>query len=255
VLNGPIGLIAALAYPSICENTASVSLATQIDHSQAGASSGVTPESNESSTIRLVIRAEIISGQPSQSIPPKSSKRPIALIATAVAALIVVVGLVIVLLEDESSSPSATNSPIGVPVNASSQGGTQPTANEVAQGALPKQNKTAEPSLSKPESTTGTSAEANAVSVAIDEVTPAPSQGALQTIRGTVRVAIRVTIDQQGKVIATTAETPGPSRYFERISVDAAKKWTFQPASSNEARTALLRFHFTRDGATATAEH
>jgi len=233
-----------------------VSLATQIDRSQAGASSAVPPESNESSTIRLVIRAEIISGQPSQSIPAKSNKRPIGLIATAIAALVVIVvivGLVIVLLKNESSSPSATNSAIGVPVNASSQGGTQPTPNEVAQGALPNQTKTAEPSLSKPASTTGT-AEANAVFVAIDEVTPAPSQGALQTIRGTVRVAIRVTIDQQGRVIATTAETPGPSRYFERLSVDAAKKWRFQPTSSNAARTALLRFHFTRDGATATAE-
>lgn len=89
---------------------------------------------------------------------------------------------------------------------------------------------------------------------AIDEVAPKVSQGSLNTIRGTVRVSVRVTIDNEGKVVDANAEDPGPSRYFERLSVAAAKKWTFTPAHSEEQRTMLVKFNFTREGVTAQAE-
>lgn len=67
-------------------------------------------------------------------------------------------------------------------------------------------------------------------------------------------MAIRVTIDQQGTVTDAIADDPGPSRYFARLSLEAAKKWTFTPATSAEPRTVLVKFHFTRDGATAHIE-
>ena len=66
-------------------------------------------------------------------------------------------------------------------------------------------------------------------------------------------MAIRVTIDAQGAVIAADSHEAGPSRYFERLSLDAARKWTFVPAATNEPRSALLRFHFTGSGTTARA--
>jgi TonB family protein len=87
----------------------------------------------------------------------------------------------------------------------------------------------------------------------INEVLPDVPQSALGTIRGTVRVSVRVNIDPQGKVVNAAAEDRGPSRYFERLSVEAAKQWTFTPARSDEPRTMLVRFNFTRDGATAHA--
>ncbi len=40
----------------------------------------------------------------------------------------------------------------------------------------------------------------------------------VETIRGTVRVSVRVIVDAEGKVVAATSEDPGPSRYFERLS-------------------------------------
>jgi outer membrane biosynthesis protein TonB len=52
-------------------------------------------------------------------------------------------------------------------------------------------------------------------------------------------------------VLAATSQEPGPSRYFERLSLQAAKKWTFAPAHTQEQRTVLLRFHFKREGPTA----
>jgi hypothetical protein len=51
----------------------------------------------------------------------------------------------------------------------------------------------------------------DAPTAAINEVIPDASRSALQTIRGTVRVAVLVTIDNQGSVVATTATDPGPS--------------------------------------------
>lgn len=86
---------------------------------------------------------------------------------------------------------------------------------------------------------------------AINEVIPAASKSALATIRGTVRVAVRVTLDKQGAVVAATAADPGPSRYFARLSREAAKKWTFTPTTLEDQRTLLIRFNYTRNGVTA----
>lgn len=87
----------------------------------------------------------------------------------------------------------------------------------------------------------------------VNEVIPDVPQSALDTIWGTVRVGIRVTIDKQGSVIEAVAEDRGPSRYFERLSLEASKKWTFTPATADGSRTVLVKFHYTRDGATAHA--
>jgi TonB family protein len=66
-------------------------------------------------------------------------------------------------------------------------------------------------------------------------------------------VSVRVIIDKDGAVLTAAADDPGPSRYFERLALEASRKWTFTPAASDEQRTALLKFHFTRGGVTARA--
>lgn len=87
----------------------------------------------------------------------------------------------------------------------------------------------------------------------IDEVLPDVPQSALDTIRGTVKVSVRVIVDQHGRVVRASAEDRGPSRYFERLSIAASKKWTFTPATSDEQRIMRVRFSFTRTGVTAEA--
>jgi TonB family protein len=84
-------------------------------------------------------------------------------------------------------------------------------------------------------------------------VIPEIPRGARLTIRGVVRVSVRVIVEQDGTVFAALAEDPGPSRYFERLAVDAAKQWTFPPADTEAQRIVLVRFAFSRDGATARA--
>jgi len=88
----------------------------------------------------------------------------------------------------------------------------------------------------------------------INEVVPDVPQSALDTIRGTVRVAVRVVISQEGSVLTATSHNPGPSRYFERLSLEAARQWTFTPSRTPEPREMLLHFHYTREGPTAKAE-
>jgi TonB family protein len=66
-------------------------------------------------------------------------------------------------------------------------------------------------------------------------------------------VSVRAIVDKEGAVLAATADEGSPSRYFERLAIEAAKKWTFTPAESQEQRVIVVRFNFTRAGATARA--
>ncbi|HWJ00697.1 MAG TPA: energy transducer TonB [Burkholderiales bacterium] len=82
---------------------------------------------------------------------------------------------------------------------------------------------------------------------------PEVPRSAQKTIRGTVRVSVRVIVDKKGSVLAATADDPGPSRYFERLALQASEKWTFAPTDSEKQRIMRVRFSFTRAGTTARA--
>jgi outer membrane biosynthesis protein TonB len=94
---------------------------------------------------------------------------------------------------------------------------------------------------------------AAALSATVHEEIPDVPRHARQTIRGHLRVSIRVIVDREGKVLAALADQPGPSRYFERLSIEAAKKWTFPAADTEGRRLELVRFVFTRNGTTGRA--
>jgi TonB family protein len=85
-----------------------------------------------------------------------------------------------------------------------------------------------------------------------EEIPQVPAR-TLQTIRGHVRVTVRLIVDKDGNVFAALVDQHGPSRYFERVAIEAAKKWTFPPLDTAESRLELVRFDFTRQGATGRA--
>ncbi len=66
-------------------------------------------------------------------------------------------------------------------------------------------------------------------------------------------MSVRVIVDGDGNVVAATSENPGPSRYFERLSLDAAKQWTFAAADRGDKRLMRVKFNYTRSGTTAKA--
>ncbi len=82
---------------------------------------------------------------------------------------------------------------------------------------------------------------------------PDVPRGARQTIHGHIKVSVRVIIDGGGNVVAALADHPGPSRYFQRLALAAARKWTFPPADTQAQRIDIVHFEFSRDGTTGHA--
>jgi TonB family protein len=88
---------------------------------------------------------------------------------------------------------------------------------------------------------------------AFHEVIPDVPQRAARTIRGDVKVSVRATVDPDGSVSTAVADRTGPSRYFRRLAVEAAKKWTFPPADTTSPRLMQIQFDFSRNGTTGRA--
>ena len=185
-------------------------------------------------TNRLVIRIKLPAQEPA---PPPPARQPLNKLALALVLIPVVIALVWFGVSMFGSKPeSQTQS--ATPAPAASEPAPVVNAPVVSNGPP------AQPAA----------AEADSPTSPVNEVLPAVSRGALNTVRGTIRVTIRVTLDQNGAVVAAAATESGPSRYFARHSLEAAKKWTFTPAKSAEPRTMLVRFYFKRSGVTASAE-
>jgi TonB family protein len=94
---------------------------------------------------------------------------------------------------------------------------------------------------------------ANSSPAVLHEAIPDVPRGARDTIHGHITVAVRVTVDRAGNVVDESLENRGPSKYFDRLATEAAKKWKFAPADDPVSRKWLLRFEFTRDGTTGHA--
>lgn len=85
----------------------------------------------------------------------------------------------------------------------------------------------------------------------LQRVLPDVPQAASNTIWGTVRVGVRVLVDASGNVTRAELQSSGPSRYFARLSVEAARKWQFAAPTQNGATVAsvwLLHFGYRRGG-------
>ena len=88
----------------------------------------------------------------------------------------------------------------------------------------------------------------------IHRVIPDAPQTALDTIRGTVRVSIRVNITPSGDVSGVTIDSSGPSRYFAKLAQQAAQQWKFAPTPES-AGDWILRFEFSNAGVKASSTH
>jgi len=82
----------------------------------------------------------------------------------------------------------------------------------------------------------------------LDQVMPDVSSRARATIRGTVRVTVKLHVDPTGNVASAELFSPGPSRYFADQALQAAHRWDFAPAKVDGHAVAsnwLVRFEFT----------
>ena len=120
------------------------------------------------------------------------------------------------------------------------------------------QPESAAPSAPPPSSVrTDTFASANAPSPSrsssargevLEQVLPDASEKARATIQGVVRVSVRVKVDPTGNVSEAALDSPGPSKYFADLALQAARRWQFASPEANGHSVPsewLIRFHFT----------
>lgn len=92
---------------------------------------------------------------------------------------------------------------------------------------------------------------------AVARVMPEVPREILGTIRGLIVVKVRVRVDPSGSVVDATLDSRGGSRYFDRVALEAARRWRFQPADRSGdgvERARLLRFQCQVDGCQALAD-
>lgn len=80
---------------------------------------------------------------------------------------------------------------------------------------------------------------------------PEVLQSATRSIRGTVKVSVKVNVDRAGNVEDAELASRGPSKYFAQAALKAAQQWTFHPpqvGGRGVLSTWILQFEFTRDG-------
>jgi TonB family protein len=81
-------------------------------------------------------------------------------------------------------------------------------------------------------------------------VNPEVLPAAQQSIRGEVNVGVRVMVDAAGNVTNAELESPSASKYFNRVSVDAARQWKFARGTGGAWR---VQFQFRHDGTDLSA--
>lgn len=168
----------------------------------------------------------------------------------------------------ESSAPAAPSAPSSASaseaaVNSAAPSGETSRAKQEAPKPAPAAKKpqqhpapppvAAAPASSQPvavKSTSGNSTSAAAASEVTHQAIPDVPQKSLDTIHGTLRVAVRVNVDDSGKVSDASFDAPGPSQYFAKIAMKSAQQWTFSPASAGQPapREWILHYQFTSSG-------
>jgi eukaryotic-like serine/threonine-protein kinase len=83
----------------------------------------------------------------------------------------------------------------------------------------------------------------------LDQALPDVSGKARATIHGKVRVSVRVHVDPSGGVSEAEFDSPGPSKFFADLAMQAARKWAFTAPEVNGKSVASewrIRFEFTQ---------
>jgi len=80
------------------------------------------------------------------------------------------------------------------------------------------------------------------------QVLPKVSEKARSTIRGTVRINVRVALNSDGSVASAELDSAAPSQFFAKLALDAARQWKFAPSSEPSA---IIHFDFTNTSTTA----
>jgi TonB family protein len=91
----------------------------------------------------------------------------------------------------------------------------------------------------------------------VQRVIPRVSPGAQNTVKGMIRVLVKVDVDAAGNVTQARLQSAGPSKYFARLALEAARDWKFKPVLANGQAVPsewVVRFGFSRRATEGSAK-
>ena len=179
--------------------------------------------------------------EPPAPVPEAPTNRSYGkILPIAVATLIVIVILAMLLGRRSSSGNSTpTNAVLPVPPAEPPDKLPKPGAAHPAQ----------QPAIAPRSPQAGTN-QADVLHQALPNISPS----AQRTIRGKIKLRVRVHVNQTGNVTKADMVSAGPSRYFARLAMEAAHDWKFVPSTQSAERRWMLHFDLTRQGTAASAE-
>jgi TonB family protein len=175
--------------------------------------------------------------EPARSLPKPASKisgemKPAKSHSTALVVAVIVLITILAIVQLQSHKTSSTSPSLPTETQQSAPASATPKP----QASIPL----SQASVTQPQVSSGAAAKDGIVERVMPDVLP----GAQESIRGQVNVNVRVTVDASGNVSNATLESPGPSKYFAKVALQAAQQWKFKPAAS----TWILQFQFTQAG-------
>jgi TonB family protein len=209
-------------------------------------------EGKQAETVAVPTRVEaqpkaIAAVSPISPQEKKSGQRPYLLTAAVIAIVVILVILVaFVLLRKPNPSEQAS------PVQSTQSEAAQSQAGSLPESSQPAQRTTA--SKTKPADAANSENNNNQGEV-LQRVIPEVSAGARRTIQGKIKVRVKVEVNAAGNVTQAKFESAGPSKYFSRLAMEAARGWQFAPAGNSASRQWKLVFVFSRSTTEVSAEH
>ena len=159
----------------------------------------------------------------------------------------VVIGLIVFSSTRHRNSPPVSESTEAQPQEKSKAKTPQPQ-----QAPAPAEPKPSAAVGTRKSSARGKSPQTGVVNGSVlKQVLPQVSSSARQTIEGKIKVVVRVDVDSSGNVSEAKLVSAGPSKYFSRLSQEAARQWKFTPPQVQGKPVAsqwTLRFGFRRAG-------
>jgi TonB family protein len=208
-------------------------IAARLETGQSGGAAAVAQmkasQMQTTSAGAVVSARENVGGRP-LAPPGKAARWPYVVLLAAVVA-------VILFLMTRARTPNTADG----------------TATEGASSSAPQSSTQTGVSPTQPESQAGTAPKGDNNGV-VRRVMPEVSPSARRTIQGTIKIRVRVNVDSAGNVTAAKLESAGPSKYFSRVALEAARQWKFAPlADGTGAREWKLQFAFNRARTEASA--
>jgi len=169
-----------------------------------------------------------------------------ALIGGVVVLAVIVGGLLLRSRHVQPPAPSEDKPLVQIPKPSPSSPVPKPRASKLAAEAP---TATVQPPVATPPAAAQAQEVTKPEGAIIEQVQPDVLPGAQASITGQVNVAVRVTVDASGDVSDATIDSPGPSKYFAKVSQLAAQRWKFKPAQVNGQAVSsvwILHFHYTQ---------